>query len=210
MTNEKFNRLAPWIGFIGPLIALLGIMLAIAISPSFDWATNALSDLGHYTRTDIGENPLVRAAIFNSGLVITAILMFIFAAWFILQINDLYTKIGLIPFLSAAIFLAAIGIFSENFGEIHFYVSVGFFASFPFAMWISGIVWLRFPSIRWFAIISIILPFISVYIWYITFNGLIWWTGMAIPEIITALTVIGWIWVIDILHQRGKLDILSN
>ncbi len=209
MKEDRLDRLMMIIGFFSPIIALVSITLSIAISPNFDWITNALSDLGHYTAVEIGDNPLIRAIIFNSGLIVTSILMLIFAVWFILKIDDIPTKIGMLPFVSAAIFLTAIGIFSENFGDIHFYVSVGFFASFPFAMWFIGIGWIRFPKLRWFSVISIILPLISVCIWYVTFNGLIWWTGMAIPEIITAGTAIGWIWIVNLLYQRGQLSMLK-
>ncbi|MFX1263041.1 MAG: DUF998 domain-containing protein, partial [Promethearchaeota archaeon] len=113
---------AALIGFIAPLIALACIALAIAISPSFDWVANALSDLGHYTRTDIGPNPLLRAIIFNSGLVTTGVLLFIITSFFIKQINDWPTRIAMLPFLMACCFLTAIGIFSENFNPIHYQV----------------------------------------------------------------------------------------
>ena len=66
------------VGFLAPLVALICIFVAIAISPDFLWTDNALSDLGHYTRINIGPNPEIRAIIFNSGLVITGIMMLIF------------------------------------------------------------------------------------------------------------------------------------
>ncbi len=210
MTEQSTISKMTIIAYISPIIALVSIAIAIMLAPSFDWVTNALSDLGHYTRPDLGGDPLLRAIVFNAGLIVTGILMFLFTIWFIQQVDDLYTKIGMIPFISAAIFLTAIGVFSENFGDIHFYVSVGLFASFPFAMWIIGIVWFRFSNLRLFCIISLILPFISVYIWFITWNGLIWWTGMAIPEIITASTAIGWIWFVNFLHHRGFLTMVAS
>ena len=61
-------------GFFAPLIALVAIALSIAISPGFSWFENALSDLGHYTRTDLGNFQLISAIVFNSGLVITGLL----------------------------------------------------------------------------------------------------------------------------------------
>ncbi|MHA2135621.1 MAG: DUF998 domain-containing protein, partial [Candidatus Thorarchaeota archaeon] len=129
-------------GIIGPIIALVCIFLAIAISPSFTWEGNALSDLGHYTRTDIGPNPLVRAIIFNSGLITAGVLTLFTTIAFIRDLNDTITRIGMLPFVSAELFLIGIGVFSENFGSIHFLVSVGFFLSFPWAMWIIGLGWL--------------------------------------------------------------------
>ena len=92
-------------GYIAPIIALVGIELAILISPNFHWETNALSDLGHYTRTDIGPNPLVRAIIFNVGLIITGVLLIIMILGFMKQLNDRPTRIAMITFLIALGFL---------------------------------------------------------------------------------------------------------
>jgi hypothetical membrane protein len=198
------------IGLIAPMIALVSIVSAILLSPDFDWVTNALSDLGHYTRTDIGPNPLVRAIIFNAGLITTGVLLIIISIGFLKQINDWPTRIAMLPFLIAAGFLASIGIFSENFGDIHFIVSVGLFLSFPFAMWFVGLSWLRFRHLWWFSALSLALPFFSVYIWWGTFNNAVPWTGMAIPEILTAMTAILWIWLFLALEIKGKLSHLST
>ena len=197
---------AALIGFIAPLIALACIALAIAISPSFDWVTNALSDLGHYTRTDIGTNPLLRAIIFNFGIVTTGVLLFIVTSFFIKQINDWPTRIAMLPFLFACGFLTAIGIFSENFNPIHFQVSVGFFLTFPFAMWFIGLSWLRYRKLWWFCVISLLLPFFSLYIWWGTSNSVLPWTGMAIPEILTAVSAILWLWIFLSLEVKGQLS----
>ncbi len=197
------------VGYIAPIIALVCIELAILISPNFDWVTNALSDLGHYTRTDIGPNPLVRAIIFNSGLIITGFLLIITTLGFMKQLNDRPTRIAMLPFLIAAGFLTSIGFFSENFGKVHFLVSVGFFVSFPIAMWFVGFSWLRFRRLWWFSAFSLLMPFLSVFIWWGTFQGIMPWTGMAIPEILTALTAILWIWIVLSLKDLGKLSHLE-
>lgn len=197
------------VGYVAPLIALCGIVVSIGLSPSFDWVTNALSDLGHYTRTDIGPNPLVRAIVFNAGLVITGVLLILVSLGFMKQIKDLPTRIAMIPFLFAAGFLTAIGIFSENFSPIHYNVSVGLFTTFPFSMWFLGLVWLRFPRLRWFCVISLLLPFVSVYIWWGTFSETVPWTGMAIPEILTAITAIVWVWTVITLDLKGYLEPMS-
>ena len=198
------------VGFFSPLIALSTIFIAIMLSPLFTWEDNALSDLGHYTRTDLGPNQFLVAIIFNSGLIITALLMLFFIFIFFKSLNDLPTKIGILILSISCIFLTLIGIFSENAGQIHFWVSVGFFFTFPFAMWAIALGWLRFPKLRWFSIISFLLPFLSLYIWPAHFAASLPWTGEAIPEIITALSAIGWIWVINFLQYKGRLSSLLN
>jgi hypothetical membrane protein len=194
------------IGFIAPVIALGTIFIAILLSPLFTWEGNALSDLGHYTRTDLGSNQFIVAIIFNAGLILTSILMLYFVVSFSKGLNDIPTKIGMVILGIACVFLLLIGIFSENAGSIHFWVSAGFFFTFPFAMWTIAIGWFRFPNLRWFSLISFLLPFFSLYIWPAHFAGTLPWTGEAIPEIITAFSAIGWVWSIIILQIYGKIS----
>jgi hypothetical membrane protein len=207
-TNEKFRTMTfPGIlGIIGPLVALSAIAIAIILSLSwFTWEGNALSDLGNY------NNGLPAAIVFNVGLVLTGILLLIFTYNFTRSITDLPTKIGLIPFFIALSFLIGIGVLSENAGSIHFTVSVGFFGSFPFAMWFVGIGFLRFRKLWWFSLVSIVLPFFSIYMWNSWFGGVFpLWTGNAIPEITTALTGIGWLWIIWFLHHKGQLSDITD
>lgn len=194
------------LGIIGPIFALGAIAVAILLSLSwFTWDGNALSDLGNY------NNGITAAIVFNVGLVLAGLLLLAFTFCFTRAITDLPTKIGLIPFFIALCFLIAIGVFSENAGEIHFYVSVGFFGSFPFSMWFVGIVFLRFRNYWWFSLISIILPFFSIYMWTSWFGGVFpFWSGNAIPEITTAFTGIGWLWLIWRLYDRGDLSIITQ
>jgi len=159
---------------------------------------------------DIGPNPLLRALIFNTGLILTGILMLYYVQSLVRRLDDPLTRIGTVPFVMACIFLIAIGVFSENFNPTHYYVSVGFFFSFPWAMWILGLSWLRFQRLRWFAVLSLVLPFVSVFLWSGSFAGIFAWSGVAIPEILTAITAIGWIWVVNIFDVSGTLTELMT
>lgn len=207
-TREEFqSRKFPGVlGVLGPLVALAAIFVAILLSQNwFTWDGNALSDLGNY------NNGLPAAIVFNIGLVLTGLLLLVFTYSFVRVVSDLPTKIGMIPFFIALVFLIAIGVFSENAGDIHFTVSVGFFASFPFAIWFVGLGFLRFRKLWWFSLVSIILPFFSVYMWTSWFGGdFPFWTGNAIPEITTALTGIGWLWIIWLLYDRSDLSIITK
>lgn len=191
------------IGFFAPFIALIGITVSILISPNFTWWGNALSDLGHYTRPDLGDLQLFSAIIFNSGLIVTGLMMLYFSISFFKGLDDWIAKIGLLIFMASCMFLMGIGVLSENFGELHFFVSVGFFLTFPFAMWAFGLSWLRFANLRLFAVVSLLMPFISLYIWIGIGD---FWDGVAIPEIITALSAILWAWIINNMHYTGKLS----
>ncbi len=188
------------LGCIAPIICLLCIAVAIVLSPWFDWVSRALSDLGNY------NNGIIPAIVFNVGLVLTGIFELYFIQWFIRHLERIIARLAMAAFAIASVFLILIGILSENAGSIHFTVSVGFFFSFPFAMWIMSVELARHSSLRWFALVSFLLPFISVYVWWITFTSTAPWTGMAIPEILTATTAIGWIWVLWLLNNAGKLS----
>lgn len=192
------------IGFVGPLVALVCIIIAIVLSPWFTWSDNALSDLGNY------NNGMAAAVVFNAGLIITGIMMMYFTVTGFKELKDWPTRIALMILMVSIGFMVSIGIFSENFGQLHFIVSVGFFAPFPFAMWIVAVAWLRFRRLRLFCLISFLLPFISLYMWTAYFGGTLPWTGVAIPEIVTAFTAIGWIWVINLLHHMGMLNSISK
>ncbi len=210
--SEKITNMPKYtkIGFFAPIIALATIAIAILLSPGFDWFGNALSDLGHYTRTDLGPYKLIGAIVFNGGLIVTGILMLLYTIWFLKWTKDIPTKIGVIPLVISLAFLIGIGIFSENFGELHYWVSVGFFLTFPFSMWFIGIGWLRFSNLRLFSAISILLPFISLYLWGDYMLGTPIWSNVAIPEIVTALSAIVWLWLINLMKYQGKLEMLGE
>jgi len=192
------------VGFLGPLVAIVCILIAIFISPWFSWSDNALSDLGNY------NNGIAAAVVFNVGLIVTAVLMLYFTVTLLRALKDWPTRIGLIILVVSLGFLASIGVLSENFGSLHFYVSAGFFLPFPFAMWIIAISWLRYRKLWWFCLVSFLLPFVSLYMWTSYFGGTLPWTGVAIPEIVTSVTAIGWIWVINLLHKWGLLKQITR
>jgi hypothetical membrane protein len=116
------------------------------------------------------------------------------------EVRDRSTVIALFPFLLTAGFLTSIGVFSEDtwlrIGDtsLHYISSLGFFITFPFAMWFTGLSWLRFQHLRWFSIVSLFLPVVSICLWWGTFSGIFPWNGVAIPELLTALTAIVWFW----------------
>jgi hypothetical membrane protein len=209
--SEKLTNMQRYtkIGFFAPLVALTTIAIAILLAPGFDWFENALSDLGNYTTFFLSPYKLVSAIVFNSGLIITGILMMLYTVWFLKWAKDVPTKIGIIPLLISLGFLICIGIFSENFGDLHYWVSVGFFLTFPFSMWIVGISWLRFSTLRWFSVLSIVLPFLSVFMWadYLLDTS-IW--EQAVPEIVTAFSAIVWLWIINLMHYQGKLRMIGE
>lgn len=190
------------LGFIGPLIGLIGIALSILISPGFTWQDNALSDLGSYFETDLGDYQLVSAISFNSGLIISGIFQLYFATHFFKNLDDWLTKLAMIGFMVTCVALSLVGVFSKNFGYLHQISAIAYFLAIPITLTIAGIAWLRFSEIRWFAWNSLLFAVTNI---VVIFQSS--W-GVAVREISNGLIVIGWIWVINYLYYKGKLVVV--
>jgi len=102
--------------------------------------------------------------------------------------------------MATCIFLASVGVFSEDFPLPHVLSALSYFLSIPIALGIAGLAWLRFRELRLFAILTLVLSAVS----YLTiFNA---WSSIAIRELAEALIAIGWIWVVNYLHHTGRLS----
>jgi len=187
-------------GFLGPLVALLSIPIAVLLLPGFSWQSNPLSDLGSWLRTDLGNLQILSAIVFNGGLIIGGLLLLYFTVSFFRMLNDWPTKIAMIAFMATCIFLASVGVFSEDFPLPHVLAALGFFLSIPIALGITGLAWLRFRELRLFAILTLVLSVVS----YLTIFQA--WASIAIRELVEALIAIGWIWVVNYLHYTGRLS----
>ena len=195
------------IGLIGSIIPFFTIAAAIAIQPGFSWSDNPLSDLGSWFRTDLGELQIVSAILFNGGLIISGLMVLYFTIWLIKQIGDTPSKGALSIFACTAILLAGIGIFSEDFHLGHILTALPFFLSIPIALGVIGIVWLRLSEMRILGTISIILCIISVLILFQAGATL----STAVFEILEAIVVMGWVWIVNYSHYSGRLSsILST
>ncbi|MCK4279987.1 MAG: DUF998 domain-containing protein [Candidatus Thorarchaeota archaeon] len=187
-------------GFLGPLIALISILVAVLLSPGFSWQSNPLSDLGSWFRTDLGSFQILSAVAFNGGLIVGGLLLLYFTVSFFRMLNDWPTKIAMIAFMATSILLASVGVFSEDFPLPHILAALGFFLSIPIALGITGLAWLRFRELRLFAILmlaSSVVSFLTI------FQA---WASTAIRELAEALIAIGWIWVVNYLHHTGRLS----
>ena len=129
------TRLAGLSGIITPVFTLTLIFVSIALSPWFSWHDNALSDMG----VSATPNP------FNAALLIGGLLYFVFAIGFLRWqgLRSRLAKIAAVALIAGAIGLLLIGIFTENAGRIHYYVSALYFLATPLAYVLFGIDWLR-------------------------------------------------------------------
>jgi hypothetical membrane protein len=192
-------RFAGLCGIIGPLIAYIGIAVAILMASWFNWFDHALSDLGHPWMLGGSDGiPGINnsAPLFNASLIIAGLFTLVLTIWLIRYQYFERSVIGLIAAILLTIaqfFLIAIGVFHEGFGSIHFAVSVGFFVTLLLAGMIYGIRLMQEKSTQIFGILALILALISAIIWVAYYTIPLPFTGQAIPEIISAVTAFIWV-----------------
>lgn len=174
--NERQYVLA---GILGPFVAIISIAVAIALSPWFSWASNALSDLGHTGNSDV-------APLFNFGLLLCGFLIILYSVTSFRK-HAKYTSYFLVL---TGLSLQLVATFNEVYGDLHFLVSVLFFASLGFAS-ISYII--EKKSVL--AIASLIIGSAS----WILYGLKIYSAGIAVPEAISSVAVAAWV-VLDALR----------
>jgi hypothetical membrane protein len=181
--NVNWLKISGVCGTIAPIVAFTLISLAITSHPQFSWTGNALSDLG------VVEG--VTAVLFNSGLIIGGILAIIFASGlFIFLRNRMLGRIGAFIFTLAALVLVAIGIFTENFGRIHYYVSVAFFTFAPISMLIICATFFVMRKVK-MGLFTFLTAIIAALVWVLQF-AMRYVPNVAIPETISALLASTW------------------
>jgi len=150
------------------------IIISAALYPGFSILGNALSDLGHATRSP-------SAPIFNLGLTVTSFLLAIQSVTYVWRRDHVLA----LSLLSAAFFLQLVAVYDEVYGvrfdHLHFIVSALFF--------IAIIGFLILYAVRkgtpWAAMAAAV----ATAVWIIHF-----WTdippGDAVPELVSVLLFI--------------------
>jgi hypothetical membrane protein len=160
-------------GLAGPLVAFFFIALSIGLSPGFSWQENALSDLGHATRSSV-------APWFNFGLFFAGFLVVVYAVT-VLAVHARFASYGL---LASAVLLQLVAVFDEVYGGLHFFVSVLFFISFGLASLVFAVEKRSFV-----ALVAFVIGLCS---WAFYFAGL-YGGGIAIPEAISSAAAVSWV-----------------
>lgn len=171
------------------MLALCLVFLAIDSYESFSWELNALSDLGII----LGKTMYF----FNFGLIIGGILCLFFSSGlYLLFENKKLGRISSFFFILACFFLIAIGLFPENFKPIHYIVSIGFFLFLPISLFLFFSSFYLYGKFS-FAIFTILIAVIVAMPWGIYFSS-DFFTGVAIPEIISGLVASIWIIILGL------------
>lgn len=163
------RRVLVLLSVITPLVAIL---VAAVSSGWFNIVENALSDLGHATRSRV-------APVFNTGLVTGGILAYTVA----ITSRDVKRRYNAVLVFSA-IMLIFVGVFDEVYGRLHFYVSVLFFLGLLVFTALYALDKEFSPVLRSIAVVVILVMVIS---WTLHFVLEIP-EGAAIPELISVFT----------------------
>jgi len=180
--NVVWLKMSGVCGIITPIFMSMFILLAIAYSPQFSWTENALSDLG------VQEG--VTAILFNSGLILGGILTLVFVSGLFALQKTMLGRIGVFIFVLSALALTAIGIFPENAGRIHYYVSVAFFLLFPISMFVIGATFLLTAKVK-MGFFTFLAAIVASLVWAIQWT-IGFGSNVAIPETLSALSAFAW------------------
>jgi len=171
-------------GVASPILAFVCILTAVASYPKFNWANNALSDLGII--------PGITGPLLNFGLYASGFLGLYFAlfGFFSFIGKNWVGKIGASLFAATSIALILIGVFNESFHGIHYAVSVAFFALAPISMFIITCAFL-FANQTKMAIFTVLIGVAAALPWVLqfTFNYL---PNVAVPEFLSGLAISIW------------------
>lgn len=151
---------------LAPIVTFYAsILLAVLLSPWFDWINNALSDLWHATKSGA-------APIFNFGLLLTGTLIIVYSVTSLRR----HAKWTSYSFVFMGFSMQLVGAFNETYGLLHFYVSVLLFLS----LLVCSLIYFA-EKRAWLALIT---PFAAIP-WIMLFQG-IFFNGAALPEIISS------------------------
>ena len=168
--NERNYAL---LGLIAPAVGIVCIAVSIALSPWFNWGTDALSDLGHSVNSEV-------APLFNFGLLLSGFLTIVFSVTSFRN-HAKYTSYFL---TLVGLALQLVATFDEVYKPFHFLVSVLFFVSL-------GLV-----SISYFiekrSVLAVAALIIGAVSW-ILYGLEIYSAGIAVPETVSSVAIITWI-----------------
>lgn len=184
------ERLAVLAGVVGPPVGFAATLAATAVSPTFRWTGDALSDLGAAS----AANPWL----FNYGLVASALLTlpFTWALWVVA--DHPVQRLGVVAFAAGTVALGLVGLFPIG-SDLHGPVAVAYFTLLTFTLWIhgSGSV-LAGLARRGLAAIWLGIGHVLVWVgWLAAGPG-----GIAVPEIVGSLLLYSWILLAVRSHPR--------
>lgn len=176
-------------GVASVVIAFGGTLAATAISPTFSWTRNALSELGS-TATAAGTE--LKVALFNGGLVLGALFGLVFA-WYLATTSRAWPgRLAGVAFGLTTASMAGIGLFPVG-TALHVPVAIAYFLSISVTLVVAagaGVRGGRRQYARW----SVVLGATNVGVWvgWLAVGGPAA-VGLAVPEIASSAVFVAWV-----------------
>jgi len=188
MRQVEAEQVGPVLGVAAIVATFLGIFGAVALSPSFAWSENALSNLGVASHA-AGTGTTV--LLFNGGLILGGLLGIGFAVALVLEGSHSLRRLGATVFGVSMASMAGVGVFPQD-QPFHFEVASGLYLLFSIAAIVYA-VGLLLDDQRRAAAISGGLGVMNLGVWigWVGTAG-IEAPGLATPEIIGAACIGVW------------------
>jgi len=179
-----------------------GILLATALSPSFEWQTHALSNLG-VTSTEVGTTTTV--LLFNGSLVLGGAVGLLFCTLLARGIRHRRQQATVAVAGLALLLMALIGIFHQE-TSLHWPIAIGFFLLISVSLWVDGAVRLSTGE-RTAGVLTLLGGTANLLLWVGWFNLRAEPTdGIAIPELAGAFIFGVWLY----LFGRRMIDLSAS
>lgn len=172
-----------WSGVLGALVGIAAVLVATALSPTFSWTGNAISDLG----APSAAHPQV----LNVGLVASGVLAVPFVVVLWQRATHPLERAGGIAYALSLASLALIGVFPIG-DPLHTPVSVAFFTLGTVTLLVHGTGTILGGTVQR-GLGSIWLGLASVVSWILWAVGVRLGPGLAIPELIGTVLVVCWL-----------------
>lgn len=166
------ERVYALFGVFGPILVYVSIALSLALSPTFSWETNMLSDLGHAANSNT-------APIFNFGLLLAGFFMMVYA----LTVFKRHAKYSSLCLLVSTFFVQLLAAFNETYGPLHYAVAVPHFVMLSLTSIVYTVEKRSAVALTTFSIVMFVWLLYALNIFDI---------GVAVPETVSKL-VLAWI-----------------
>lgn len=206
---DRRRRIAIYSGLAAPAIALVTIFVAATIDPNFNWLDSALSNTGELpSGSDVSLALLSEKPsffVFNGGLILTGLVGLPFAWLLHEDARNPVHSIAAVIFALGLLSLGSVGWFYLP-KDLHGTAALVHFVTSTLFLLVYGAGSLLAGRIR-FGAATMVLGTVETAFW------LLWWfwlssgpvPGIAIPELVGALTFGGWAFVV----AYWKLDDLQ-
>ncbi|WGM89085.1 MAG: DUF998 domain-containing protein [Candidatus Bathyarchaeota archaeon] len=168
------KRLDGLFGILGPLMVYLSIAVSLAVSPWFNWQTNALSDLGHAVNSEA-------AAIFNGGLFLAGFFLMLYS----LTAFKNHAKYSSLCLLVSSFFVQMLAVINESYGSLHYVAAVPHFLTLSLTSIVYG-----YEKRSKFAITT----FLIVMFTWLLYSLSMFNMGIAVPETMSKLVLLWIMW----------------